>query len=158
MIIRKKLQVQKSFRIDADMEKDLGILSQLTERSQNDLVNVAIKELLQDNKYYFLDISVLEHFEIEMENDKLTLEPFEMGGLRVEVSYSDNGGVKVRSIISNNTEILEDYTREFESIISNEFREYLINLSKNIDIKSEDIEEYLNSRLDYRDYIKKRNK
>ena len=61
MKVRKKYVVQKSFRIDEKVERDLGILAELTDRSQNDLVNVAITELLQDNKDYFLQVAVLEH-------------------------------------------------------------------------------------------------
>ena len=43
MLVRNKKQVQKSFRIDEDVERDLGLLSQITGRSQNELANVALE-------------------------------------------------------------------------------------------------------------------
>jgi predicted DNA-binding protein len=68
MLVRNKKQVQKSFRIDEDVERDLGLLSQITGRSQNELANVALEELLQDNSIHFLNIVILEHYESEVEN------------------------------------------------------------------------------------------
>ena len=43
MIVRKKYVVQKSFRIDQRLEYDMSLLAELTNRSQNDLVNAAIE-------------------------------------------------------------------------------------------------------------------
>ena len=85
MFVRAKRQVQKSFRIDENVERDLGVLAKITERSQNELANVALEELLQDNKDYFLKVAILEHFSNEIEIAEDNLAPFEMGGLRVEV-------------------------------------------------------------------------
>lgn len=155
MLVRKKYVVQKSFRIDEDVERDLGILAQLTERSQNDLVNVAIMELLQDNKHYFLNEAIYEHFSRQIENADGILEPFEMGDLTVEVEYFA-GGIKVRSIIKDGDEVLEDYTREFE-FENDEFESYLKELSVHINMSAEDTKRYLEGRVDYRDYIKIRN-
>ncbi len=50
MIVRKKYVVQKSFRIDQRLEYDMSLLAELTNRSQNDLVNAAIEGFLQDLK------------------------------------------------------------------------------------------------------------
>lgn len=155
MLVRKKCVVQKLFKIDENVGMDIETLAQLTGRSQNDLVNVAIMELLQDNKYYFLDVAVLEYFQHQFENANEVLEPFEMGGLRVEVKYSDDG-IKVRSIISGDDGNVDDYTRKFESDISNDFENYLISLSGYIDPLSEDVSKYLAERTDYCDYIRKR--
>ena len=157
MLVRKKRQVQKSFRIDEEVERDLGVLAQLTERSQNDLANVAIEELLQDNRYYFLDIAVLEHFTSQSENANEVFEPFEMGGLKVEFEYCGDV-VKVHSVVKDNGEVVDDYTKEFDSDISEEFENYLKDLSAYINPSAEDTVEYLNGRVDYRDYIKVRKK
>lgn len=152
MLVRTKRQVQKSFRIDEDVERDLGVLAKITERSQNDLANVALEELLQDNKYHFLKVVILEHFEREIENAE-EIKPFEMGGLRVEMSYTEERRVKVRFITK-----FEDYEREFESDICDEIEKYFMELSLHIDNESEDVLNYLNERTDYRDYVKVRNK
>lgn len=158
MLVRKKRQVQKSFRIDEDVERDLGILAQLMERSQNDLANVALEELLQDNKYCFLNTVVLEHFKSEMERAEDELNPFEMSGLRVEVKYLENDRVSVRSIVSDEGKVVEDYTKEFESDISDEFEAYLMDLHVYVNPQAEDTIAYLEDRVDYRDYVKVRNK
>ena len=50
MIVRKKYVVQKSFRIDQRLEYDMSLLAELTNRSQNELVNAAIEGFLQDLK------------------------------------------------------------------------------------------------------------
>lgn len=154
MLVRRKYIVQKSFRIDEQIENDLSILAQLTERSQNELVNVAITELLQDNKYYFLNVAVLEHFRPQFESAEKKLKPFELGGLRVEIEYCDNYHLKVRTIVKENDNILEDHTHEFESDISDEFEEYINNLYIHINSSASDTKKYLEERTDYRDYIK----
>lgn len=149
MFVRKKMQVQKSFRIDEDVERDLGVLAKLTERSQNDLANVALEELLQDNKAYFLKVAILEHFTREMESAKENLEPFEMGGIKVEMRYLDDDRVEVHFKDS-----VEEYSKEFDSDISDEFENYLTELSVCINRESEDTIKYLENRTDYRDYVK----
>lgn len=152
MFVRKKMQVQKSFRIDENVERDLGLLAKITERSQNDLVNVALEELLQDNRMYFLKVAIVEHFERELENGE-EIEPFEMGGLRVEMSYIGDNKLKVRSITK-----FDNFEREFESDICDDFENYLMELSFYIDPNAEDTLAYLDGRTDYRDYVKIRKK
>ena len=151
MLVKRKCVVQKSFRMDEKIESDLNLLSELTNRSQNELVNVAVMELLQDNKDAFLEVAVLEHFKEQMNLGFCEFEPFEMGGLKVEVRYIDGDKVEVRAINS-----VEDYTRKFDSDISEEFESYLRKLYIYIDREAEDTKEYLNRRVDYRDYVKVR--
>ena len=154
MFVRKKNQVQKSFRIDEDVERDLGLLSKLTERSQNDLANVALEELLQDNKLYFLKVSILEHFIMEMEGTKETFEPFELGGVKVELEHLDEDRVKVTYSLESE----EKFSKEFESDIGDDLEKYLVDLALYIDTNAEDTKKYLENRTDYRDYIKIRKK
>lgn len=153
MFVRKKNQVQKSFRIDEDVERDLGLLSKLTERSQNDLANVALEELLQDNKLYFLKVSILEHFRMEMEGTEETFKPFELGGIKVELEYLDENRVKV----TYSSEYEETFSKEFPSDFGKELDEYLISLATGINIDADDTKQYLKNRTDYADYIKIRN-
>lgn len=154
MRVRKKYVVQKSFRIDEKVERDLGILAELTDRSQNDLVNVAITELLQDNKDYFLQVAVLEHFMEQMAIGLEKFEPFNMGGLYVEMKYTGSDGeISVRSVV-NHDEGVDDYTKAFNSDISDDLEKYLKDMYIYIDINSEDVKSYLDSRVDYREYVK----
>ena len=154
MKVRKKYVVQKSFRIDEKVERDLGILAELTDRSQNDLVNVAITELLQDNIDYFLQVAVLEHFMSQLDSGYEEFDPFDMGGLFVEMKYIDtNGAVSVHSVVHGDEDI-DDYTKEFDSDISDELEEYLKNFYVYINRESEDVKAYLDNRVDYREYVK----
>lgn len=154
MLVRKRYMVQKSFRLDQDVERDLAKLAEITEKSQNDLVSMAIIEMLQDNKIHFLNMAVYEHFMCEIEDGKEEFSTFELGGLKVSVEISKKGTVFVRHIVQDKGEVVEDCTKELEDCVSKEFDSYLKNLGELISIDSEDTKEYLEHRTDYREYVK----
>lgn len=156
MYVRKKYMVQKSFRLDEQVEKDISVLAQLTERSQNELVNCAISEFLQDNKEHFLTVAILEHFDIQINNGSEPMDDFEMGGLTVRMKYIEDGKVEVYSFNTIDGKIVDENTSVFESDICEELERWLKNLSLYIDRDSEDVKEYLERRTDYGDYIKVR--
>lgn len=156
MLVRKRYIVQKSFRLDQDVERDLAKLAEITEKSQNDLVSTAIVEMLQDNKIHFLNIAVYEHFMYEIEDGKEEFSTFDMGGLKVDIDISSKNNVLVRYIWTVDGKIAEDITKEFDDIGAKEFDDYLKELGQFIDINSEDTKEYIDARMDYRDYIKVR--
>ena len=158
MLVRNKKQVQKSFRIDEDVERDLGLLSQITGRSQNELANVALEELLQDNSIHFLNIAILEHYESEVENaDEIA--PFILGGLEVQFTPVDGTSeIEITSIVRDGEKELDKYTKRINECNGNELENYLMSLSMYIDVKAEDTVQYLKDRTDYRDYVKVRNK
>lgn len=158
MFIRPKKQIQKSFRIDKDVERDIGILASLTDRSQNELANVALEEMLQDNRSYFLQIAVLEHFRNQMDIGLEKFEPFKLGNVNVEVSYTKDSKVKVKYMYKEGTNILDKYERIFDSDVSDEFENYLRDLAVYINRESNDTIEYLKRRTDYRDYVRVRKK
>lgn len=151
MLVRTKRQVQKSFRIDEDIEKDLSILAELTNRSQNDLANVALKELLQDNKFYFLKNVIWEHFDNQITDGEFEMKPFSMGGVEVGLDF-------VEDVIRITSKIGDEDIHITECNTDEEMKEWLVRLSDYICISSKDTEEYLNDRTDYRDYVKVRKK
>lgn len=59
-MLSKKLYVQKSFRIEANMESDLELLSQKLNRPQNELVNAALNQLMLDNMEWFAEDYLME--------------------------------------------------------------------------------------------------
>lgn len=148
MLVKKKRQVQKSFRIDENVERDLAILAEKTERSQNELANCALVELLQDNKIHFLEDVVWEHFMCQIEDGKETLEPFEMGGLTVSVDKNFN----VEHALTSNGEVCERVSEKCQNL--DELEKYLKNISNLINCNSEDVAQYLNERTNYSDYVK----
>lgn len=156
MYVRKKYMVQKSFRLDEQVEKDISTLAQLTDRSQNELVNCAISEFLQDNKWHFLTVAILEHFDFQINNGSAPMDDFEMGGLTVKMRYVENDKVEVYSFNTINGKVVDENTSVFESDISEELEKWLKNLSLYIDRESEDVKAYLENRTDYGDYVKVR--
>lgn len=156
MYVRKKYMVQKSFRLDEQVEKDISILAQLTERSQNELVNCAISEFLQDNKNHFLTVAILEHFEWQINNGSATMDDFNMGGLTVRMRYVEDDKIEVYSFNTIDGKVTNENTSVFESDICNELDEWLKNLSLYIERDSEDVKKYLDGRTDYTDFIKVR--
>lgn len=154
MYVRKKYIVQKSFRLDEDVEKDIATLARLTDKSQNELVNCAIAEFLQDNKEHFLKTAIIEHFDWQIDNGSEPMEDFEMGGLTVKMKYVEDYKVEVYSFNNINGRIVNECTRIFEGDICKELNEYLENLFVQIDRDSEDVKKYLENRTDYSDYIK----
>lgn len=159
MYVRKKYMVQKSFRLDEQVEKDISVLAKLTGRSQNELVNCAISEFLQDNKERFLEIAVLEHFEFEFDKGKCLsddeFEAFELGGLRVELKILQGEEIKIFMKVHDGEKVFDEYEKVFAEY-GDEAEEYLKKLSIHIDRESEDVKGYLERRTDYADYVKVR--
>lgn len=156
MKARKKYVVPKSYRIDYRLECDLYLLAELTNRSQNDLVNAAIEGFLQDNAEWILQNALVEHFETVLVHTYEDYEhTFKMGGIEVSLDEEDT---KYRLHVSINRGI-ESMDDEYEKCISvsdedaeEQLKEYLRNLARCIDPESEDTKEYLKNRVDYSDY------
>jgi predicted DNA-binding protein len=159
MFVRAKRQVQKSFRVNDEIERDLCILAKLTGKSQNDIVNATLEETLKDNKIYFLRVAALEHFQSEIESagEDSNIKPFELGGLRIEFEYAEDYKVKLHTTVTRDGEVIDEGDFEFESDICEEFENYLEeSCSSLIDLDAEDTKKYLNDRVDYDDYAKVR--
>lgn len=156
MLVRKKNLVQKSFRIDQKLEFDIALLAELTNRSQNDLVNVAIEEFLKDNGKWFIENAIVEHYAPIFEYTGEDYNPiFKMGGVTVELK-EEIGFYKVHYIVTKDNELIEDYSKEFNYSIDNaeeELKHCLRYISSFIDADSEDVKQYLKKRLDYQDFI-----
>ena len=158
MRIRAKKQVQKSFRLDERIERDLGILAAMTERSQNDLVNIALSELLQDNKEYFLKIAIREHFENQIRIGVKRLEPFIMSRVKVDAKYIDDDKVEIQySFKDKNGNYDEPTSKIYVNDSCREFKADLEGLGYFLEINDDDVHEYLKQRTDYSDYVKVKN-
>ena len=48
-MLEKKEAIQKTFRIDLKTNNNFELLSEILERTQNDLANIAIQDLLEEN-------------------------------------------------------------------------------------------------------------
>lgn len=165
MLARRKYVVQKSFRIDQRLEYDMYLISELTNKSQNELVNVAIEEFLKDNGKWFLENAIVEQFSPIFEYTGEEYDPvFKMGGVEVVMNERDNGYYKIHISIKRGIESMDD---EYEKCISvsdedaeEQLKSHLRYVGSYIDEESEDSKQYLKKRTDYSDYIpvKKRKK
>lgn len=158
MIARKKYVVQKSFRIDQRLEWDTCLLAELTNRSQNELVNAAIQEFLQDNAEWILQNAIVEQFAPIFEYAGENYNPvFKMGGVEVVLDESENGYYKTHISINRGIESMDN---EYEKKISvsdedaeEQLKELLRYIGSYIDPESDDTKKYLKNRVGYSDYV-----
>ena len=47
-MLRKKLRIQKSYRIDVELDKKICVLAWYLDRPQNDIINEALQRLFDD--------------------------------------------------------------------------------------------------------------
>lgn len=113
MSLPKKYVVQKSFRLDAKLEKDLEYLSDKLNRPQNELVNVALEDLMWENRQWFAEDvlidSCCDYFVYDL--------PFsfcDISGVSVNIKKNDNGIATLSFCIKDDndniiTEGIEDF-------------------------------------------------
>lgn len=148
-MLSKKLYVQKSFRIEANMESDLELLSKKLNRPQNELVNAALNQLMIENVEWFaedylidlcadfLDKKVSE-LDVEIPCFKAHLRDT---GERIEYSFdveTSNFTEHCASVCCVNTDIGYE-------IVRNELKELAIIIGH----ESADIQNYLRNRFGY---------
>ena len=161
MLVRKKNVVQKSFRIDQRVEADIALLAELTNRSQNDLVNSAIEEFLKDNGQWFVNNVIVEHYLPIFEYTGDDYEPiFKLDGVTVELKDED-GFYNVHYIVTNRDKVVEDRRNKIPIAMDNaeeELKERLRFIASFIDLDSADVKEYIKERIDYDDFVRVKEK
>lgn len=161
MFVRKKNVVQKSFRIDQRVEADIALLAELTNRSQNDLVNSAIEEFLKDNGQWFVDNVIVEHYLPIFEYTGEDYDPiFKLDSVTVELKDED-GFYSVHCIVTNQDKVVEDWTDKIPIAMDNaeeKLKECLRFIASFIDLDSADVKEYIKERLDYDDFVRVKEK
>lgn len=83
-MLEKKDVVQKSFRVHRQNDIWLGLLAAKLGRTQNELVNIAIKMLLEDNKKWFFEEFIKSVFEINALTDAVQVKR-RLGDTEVEI-------------------------------------------------------------------------
>lgn len=139
-LLNKKRFIAKSFRIDEKLSEDLGILSDILERSQNDLANVAIEKLLKDNLLWlgsniFVD-GLIDFISGSSEKSKINIQ-----NIKISLSYNDDD-------ICMKYENLEDKSNfvfnDMDSCIKK-----LRELSMYVNYDSIEMKKYLETRFSY---------
>lgn len=152
-MLSKKYVVQKSVRIDAKLQDDLETLSDILGRSQNELINFALENLMQDNKEWFAQNILVEYFQHFLDAGD-EHEHYEIGGVEIDLDIRPDFSTQMYFRYKDkNGKILDTYEKNYpddstaNERIVNELRQiafvYLVN-------KTEIIEPYLKERLNYR--------
>lgn len=153
MLIKKKFYVQKSFRVTDQVENDMALLAEATGRSQNEIFNASIAETLRDNKIYFLKYAILEHFLPAIGNAE-DCEPFNLGGVKVTMAYDDGNNAVFDVAISQGEGEVHSYTESIDLFDDKKLKQFLTDLTNDIDPTSKDVHDYLDDRTDYSDCVK----
>lgn len=148
-MLSKKTNVQKSFRIEANMERDLELLSQKLNRPQNELVNAALNHLMLENVEWFAE-DFLTDLCADFLDRKVSELRIEIMGLRLHLQ--DNG----KNIVFDYNIELSNFTENCSSgcfLNTDVGYEYVRNMLKEIAViighESQEIQEYLHNRFNY---------
>lgn len=153
MALNKKYVVQKSFRIDSNLERDLEQLSNYLNRPQNELVNFALENLMKDNKIWFARNYLVEYFVGFFEGGN-QINHYNDEKLEVDIIINEDCTTTYSFHVKDNNYTGEkDYSGIYED--SDEglelIKDSLRRLSSDLIFTSEeDIEKYCSVRLDYR--------
>lgn len=150
MIFGNRRRENVNYKIKPQVASDIRTLSELTGFSVDEIVCEALEQVLNDNKYSFVRMAVYDHFMPQFEDADEEYEPFELGGLRVEIKYV-NDKYEVKSTIKDKeNNLVDEYTKQFDDIFD-DMEEWLKYLGFNINFGSDDVEEYLKERINYRE-------
>lgn len=148
-MISKKITIQKSFRIEANMENDLELLSQKLNRPQNELVNAALNNLMLDNMEWFVEDYLIDLCKVFLDK-KVSELNIEITGFKIHLH--DDGKAINFSYDIEKTNFLEESS---QGVMSNDNIGYglISNMLKDIALKigsdAPEIKEYLHKRFEY---------
>lgn len=152
-MLKKKNIVQKTFRLDADINDDFETLCDILERTQNDLANVAIQDLIEDNKYWIAKNILVDYasdyfynfndVNFEVENIKVEIKEKDSDIVYLKITHKDDEGNLIQEVEKEyHSDIDKDYDRKIEKQLR-----YFGTL---IDYNSETVQRYLKEKLNYK--------
>lgn len=152
-MLRKKGTVQKTFRLDADVNDDFEILCEILERTQNDLANVAIEDLLNDNKYWIARNILADYaseFFCQYQDTK-----FEVEGIEVELKEIEEDIIQLKIKQKDvDKSVIQEIERKYNSMEDKEYEEKIKKelryFGSLIDYNSESVQAYLKEKLNYK--------
>ena len=148
-MLSKKINIQKSFRIEINMENDLEILSKKLNRPQNDLVNIALNQLLLDNIEWFVEDFLIDLCKGFLEK-KVSELIVEITGFKIRLN-DDGENIRYSYDIETNS-FSEHCSSGIQinndvgyAIITNELKE----IALKIGAEAPEVQEYLRNRFSY---------
>ncbi len=152
-MLKKKQTIQKTFRIDRNVNEDFETLCEILERTQNDLANVAIENLLEDNKYWLAKNILVDYACDYLCNGRDV--DFEVEGISVQIKELEDGNTYLRIIHKDReNNIIQEYEQQYNEQEDNDYDEEIEKqlrfFASFIDYNSLTIQEYLKGKLDYK--------
>ena len=152
-MLKKKRMVQKTFRLDADINNDFEDLCEILERTQNDLANVAIEELLEQNKFWLARQILVDYTEDFFCNDNNA--EFEIEGIYVNLKYKDDKTIILEIAHKDeNGETLDTFKKEYDCTKDSNYYEEIVEKLRDfgslINPNSESVKMYLKNKLNYK--------
>lgn len=149
-MLRKKYTTQKTFRIDQQLAEDLEALSDILERSQNDLLNVALEKLMQENIQWFTNNIIVDCMENFLGGSSEE-ENFEMCGIKVHAfALGDTGNVRLEYKNYDGDTLIDHFECELSDTETEEIKKKLRNFSSSLDPNSQEVQSFLKQRMNYR--------
>lgn len=156
MVLGQKRREKVTFEIKEMVLEDIKRLSEVTRFDIDEIVNVALEQVLSDNKHRFVDLAVYEHFMNQLNNGQDEFEPFCMGCLFVELKYNADDMPEVHTIIKDGDgNVIDDSTKTFP-YENDEMEKWLKNLGLvYLDDDFADVKKYAINRTDYKEVFSK---
>lgn len=153
-MLSKKYVVQKSFRLDSKLESDLEKLALHLNRPQNELVSLALENLMLENKEWFLCYTLVDYCGAYFNNcDECH---FTLSNITIDITINGedkNFTTSCRYIIVHGKDEIEEGTNIYEDNQEgvDKFKNFLIDLGTiYLNKNTPEIEDYIKQRLDYR--------
>ena len=148
-MLKRKYTVQKSIRFDERLAEDLEFLANELERTQNDLVNIAVEDLMKENSYYFKKLIVVEQL-IDFFNGNVDRDAVKFEGVHVTVNLCDDDSYCVKIIFTDeNGNVIEQSEKKSDDI-DVIYKTIIDYTNLHVDFNSDSVKKYLNKRLDYK--------
>lgn len=152
-MLKKKGIVQKTFRLDCNINEDFETLSEILDRTQNDLANVAIEELLNDNQYWIARNILVDYASdffyqyadttFKVDCIEVELKEVKEDVIHLKIIQKDTDGSIIQKV-KKEYNVVED--KDYDKKIKQELR-YFGSL---IDYDTKEIKEYLKEKLNYK--------
>lgn len=152
-MLKKKGFVQKTFRLDCNVNEDFETLSEILDRTQNDLANIAIEDLLNNNKYWIARNILVDYASDFFYQYADTI--FEVDDIVVELKETKEGIICLKIVQKDaDGSIIQEIEKEYNSVEDKDYDEKIKKelryFGSLIDCNSRTIKEYLKEKLNYK--------
>lgn len=150
-MLEKKETVQKTFRLDSKVNYNFEKLSEILERTQNDLANVAIQNLLEENTEW-LARDIFVDYASDFFNNGRNIS-FTIDNISVDIVIDESTNDILLTIDNKNIENKIDFIhKQYKDTIENikKIKELLRKMFYSIDANCEEVKQYVKQINNYK--------